>query len=166
MADRNRAEDRAHLLEVMKEFDTAMLVTSTREGELRARPLAVAQVKPEGTVVFPTSARSAKVDELERDNQVGITMQDGKRFVSLSGHARVSRDRAEIDRLWKETWKVWFEEGKTDPDLVLLEVDPVRAEYWDNTGTKGLRYLFEAAKSMAGGDRPETTREQNAKVKL
>jgi general stress protein 26 len=166
----SEAEKRAHLREVVANFDTAMLVTRSLQGEMRARPLALAahpEQPGDSRIYFPTSAQSLKVHEIEADPRVSITMQDARRFVSLSGHAGITQDRALIDRMWSESWKVWFPNGKDDPLLCLLVVTPTSAEYWDNTGNKGLGYLFEAAKAYVQGRRAEeTSDEHNAKVPL
>jgi general stress protein 26 len=163
------AEKRAHLREVIADFDTAMLVTRSLQGEMRARPLVLAQPDDAGDhlLYFPTNASSLKVHEIEADPRVNVTMQNARRFVSLSGHAAVASDRALIDRLWAASWKVWFPQGKDDPALCLLAVTPTSAEYWDNKGVKGLGYLFEAAKAYMHGHRPDVGGdEHNAKVPL
>ena len=82
------------------------------------------------------------------------------------GISRILSDRALVDRLWSATWKVWFPDGKADPELCLLEVSPTAAEYWDQKGGKGLAYLFEAAKAYVQGGTPETNDEQHAKVRI
>jgi general stress protein 26 len=166
------AEKRAHLREVVSDFDTAMLVTRTTAGEIRARPLALsaaetgADMLEDGVLYFPTSLSSPKIEEIAADPRVAVTMQDKRRFVSISGTARILSDRALVDRLWSEAWKVWFPDGKEDPELCLLEVSPTAAEYWDQKGGKGLRYLFDAAKAYVQGETPETTDEQHAKVRV
>ena len=168
----SEAEKRAHLREVVSDFETAMLVTRTPVGEVRARPLALAasetgaDMLEDGVLYFPTSLASPKIEEIAADRRVAVTMQDKRRFVSISGTARILTDRALVDRLWSEAWKVWFPDGKEDPELCLLEVTPTAAEYWDQTGGKGLRYLFEAAKAYVQGSPPETTDEQHAKVRV
>jgi general stress protein 26 len=95
-------------------------------------------------------------------------MQDRRRFVSLSGTARIVRDRALIARLWKSSWKVWFPKGKDDPALCLLRVDPTEAAYWDMSGSAGVRYVFEMAKAYVTGRRPPSDDDQRhtARVKL
>ncbi|HEY0710543.1 MAG TPA: pyridoxamine 5'-phosphate oxidase family protein, partial [Polyangia bacterium] len=148
------AEKRKHLHELIEEFDSAMLVTRTPAGELRARPLAIAEAQEDGLLYFATSIDSGKVHEVESDAHVCVTLQDKRRFVSISGRARVVQDRALIDDLYEEEWKVWFPKGKGDPSLAVLVVDATAAEYWDNTGAKGLGYLFEAAAAYVKGNRP------------
>ena len=159
-----------HLHELIADFDTGMLVTHTAEGGLRGRPLAVAHDKTTGDekVYFATSVESPKVGELRADAHVAVTFQDDKRYVSLSGTARLTRERALIDRLWAEPWKVWFPKGKDDPTLAILVVTPESGEYWDQTGLAGLRYLVSSVKAYAAGTKaPDgTNEEQNAKVRL
>ena len=50
---------------------------------------------------------------------------------------------------------MWFPEGKADPDLVLLCVHPESVEYWDTSGSKGARFLWEATKAYVRGSRPQ-----------
>ena len=164
-------DKRQHLHELLRGFDTAMLVTRTADGSLRARPLTVAKVAPareDGRVYFSTSVESPKIGELEADAHVAVTFQDSKRYVSLSGTARLLRDRALVDELWNETWKVWFPRGKDDPTLAILEVTPDAGQYWDLTGLAGLRYVVASLKAYATGTKPPDGADprQNAKVPL
>ena len=143
------------LREMLEEFGLAMLVTRTPEGQLRARPMALAEVEPDGTLWFGTDRHSPKVDELENDSHVAVTMQSKTRFVSLSGTAATVDDRERLARLWKAEWKVWFPGGKDDPNLLFLRVAGTTGEYWDNSGTGGLKYLIEAGKALLTGTRPD-----------
>ena len=163
----NEEEKRAHLREVIADFDTAMLVTRADGDDLRGRPLALAENKGDGVLYFPTSVKSPKISEIEADAGVCVTMQDKRRFVSITGTARIVKDLPTIEALWSEDWKVWFPRGKADPDLALIAVTPTAAEYWDNTGSKGLGYLFEAAKAYVTGTKPDLRNdEHNAKVRV
>lgn len=164
---READERRETLLALVREFHTAMLVTHAADGGLRSRPLELAEVREDGTLVFATGLDTPKVAELERDPRVAVTLQDGKRFVSLTAIAAVVRDPAAVERLWSEPWRVWFPEGKDDPSLVLLEVRPSEGEYWDRSGWKGLKYAFQAARAVAHHERPQVDDDkQNAKVRL
>jgi general stress protein 26 len=168
MAELKQTDDekRKHLRDLIAGFHTAMLVTRTPAGGMRARPLAIAESRGED-LYFATSIESVKVQEVEADPHVNVALQDARQFVSLSGTARVVTDRPLIERLWSEAWKVWFPKGKDDPSLCLLVVNVLDAEYWDGSGAKGLRYLFEAAKAYVSGTRPNDTDEsQNAKVRV
>ena len=145
----------AKLRELLADFGLAMLVTRTPDGSLRGRPMALAEVEPDGTLWFATDRHSAKVDELARDNQVAVTLQSKTRFVSLSGTAATVEDRERLSRLWKAEWKVWFPGGKDDPNIVLLRVGGSAGEYWDNSGPSGLKYLIEAGRALVTKTRPD-----------
>ena len=125
------------------------------------------QVRGEGTLYFATDLESPKVKQLEANPQVGVVLQDGKREIFLSGHARVSTDRKLSDRLWSEAWKIWFPKGKDDPTLCILIVEPESAEYWDRSGAKGLKFLFNAAQAyLSGAQAGELEPEAHAKLSL
>lgn len=154
--------------DLLGQFRTAMLVTHTAEGDLRARPMAIAHVDEDCRVWFFTSAVSGKVHEIESDTHVSLVCQkEHQLYLSLSGIARLSRDRAKVEAYWKETFKVWFPGGQNDPDLALMSIEPATGEYWDEEGFKKIKYLFEAARAYATGTTPHIDEgEQHAKVLL
>jgi general stress protein 26 len=145
--------DKLH--ELLEDFDAAMLVTNTTAGELRSRPMALADIEPDGTLWFLTQSDSGKMDEIARDAQVNVSLQSKRQFVSISGTARPVQDRAKLDEIWTEAWKTWFPGGKADPKLVLIRVTPNSGEYWDNSGSSGIKYLIEAGKAYLSGTRPD-----------
>jgi general stress protein 26 len=150
------ARDKKHLEELLKHFHTAMLVTHTEGSGLRARPLALASAHDAGVLYFATSVASPKIAELERTPEVALTLQDSRRYVSIGGTARITRDRALIDRLWSEAWKLWFPKGKDDPELCIVEVTPRQAEYWDQSGLAGVKFVLEAVQAYATGTKPKS----------
>lgn len=64
-------------------------------------------------------------------------------FASIKGTLSVDNDRAVIDRLWNPFIAAWFE-GKDDPKLVLLRLDPEEAEIWlnENNLLAGVKMLL------------------------
>jgi general stress protein 26 len=100
---------------------------------------------------FATAIESPKVRELELNAGVNVSMQDKRRFVSVTGEARVILDRNLVERLWSESWTVWFPMGKSDPTLCMIVVEPSEAAYWDMTGTEGISYLIEMAQAYVTG---------------
>lgn len=146
--------ERREFVELLKHFDAAMLVTE-RDRELRSRPMAVADSTEEGRLWFVTSVDSAKLEEITENPHVNVTMQAGRKFLSISGTTRATRDRARIDELWSDALGIWFEKGRDDPELILLEVIPTYAEYWDRSGFEAARFMFEAAKSALTGSTPD-----------
>jgi general stress protein 26 len=158
-------EKHEHLYDLVKTIGTAMLITRSG-GELHARPMSVADLRPEADAFFASSIESPKVAEIEADPYAMITFQDGMKFAVVTGQARIVRDRALIDKLWSESWRAWFPGGKDDPSLCLLKFEANAGEFWDNSGAKGLRYLFEGAKAILQGERANPDADQHAKVQL
>jgi general stress protein 26 len=151
---RKPEDNRKHLIELVRDFETAMLVTRGSDGALRGRPLSVAKESDDGRLFFAIRVESLHVHELAGDPNVAVVFQDEQRHVSLSGTARLRRDRALIEELWSDTWKLWFPYGLDDPNLAIIEVRPTSGEYWDRTGLAGMRYLFAAMKAYATGAKP------------
>ena len=143
------------LRELLADFDTAMLVTRTATNKLRSRPMALADIQPGGCLWFITERHSGKLEEIARNHDVNVAMQSRNKFVSISGSAMPVEDRGKVAELWDEAWKVWFPGGKDDPGLTLLKIQGETGEYWDNSGTSGVKYLIEAGKAYLSGTKPD-----------
>lgn len=132
MTETTSGEAKAKLWSMVKGIGFAMLTTEDG-GSLRARPMVAAQKEFDGTLWFFTRASSHKVDEVEREHQVGITYADpsSQNYVSLSGAARLLRDKATLTQHWTEAMRTWFPKGIDDPEAAVLEVRIESGEYWD-----------------------------------
>ena len=84
-----------------------------------------------------------------------VCQQERSAYLSISGAGMIVHEPSRVRQLWREPFRVWFPGGPEDPDLRLLVVEPLVAEYWDNRGTNGLEYMFEAAKAYVSGTRPD-----------
>ena len=76
------------LQDLLKDFDAAMLVTRTTDGQLRSRPMMLAEVDANGGLWFVTGGDSGKIEELAHDHHVNVAMQSKWKFVSISGRAK------------------------------------------------------------------------------
>lgn len=143
---------RDKLQDLVEDFRDAMLVTKDAQGDLQARPMHVAEHDEEsGTVVFASSILSEKVDELQKDPSVCVSFQGGAKYVSLTGTVTIDQDREKIRALYNTAWKLWFPEGPEQSDICLIRFHPVVGEYWDNSGTEGLSFAWNAAKAIVSG---------------
>jgi general stress protein 26 len=162
-------DERTKVYEILNGFSTAMFVTLGSEGRPGARPMHVARIEENtSTIWFFTSQGGALLDDLEREPIVLLTFQnDNSAYASVRGHAFIEHDKARIQELWKAPYKVWFPRGPEDPDIALVAVQLLDAEYWDNRGMNKLEYLFEAAKAYVKGHKPEVIDvDQHAKTAL
>ena len=108
----------------------------TWDGERQqARPLSARVRRNEHAIYFLVSAEGHKNGQVERFPVVNMAFADVKamNFVSISGTAALSNDRAKIADLWSDFDKAWWDSAE-DPDIRLLTVSPERAELWDSPG--------------------------------
>ena len=116
---------------ILKAGRTASVTTRTAEGALHSRPLAIVEDDFAGTMWFFTRDPSAKTADIAQHPEVNVSVGDGKGWLSMSGTATVSRDQARIDKYWNPWAEAYFENGRDDPAVALLEVDVSTIEYWD-----------------------------------
>lgn len=121
---------------LIKDVRIAMLTTEAPDGTLRSRPMGVQKIEFDGTLWFFTNATEPKVDDVEREEQVGVSISNPKDnvYISISGQASVVRDRKKMEELWDKSLKTWFPKELEDPELALLRIDVEHAQYWDEGG--------------------------------
>ena len=139
--------------ELMKKIGFAMLVT--RDGDkLRARPMSAYLERDENAIYFLTDARRHKDEEIARDPRVNLSFADAgsQKYVSLTGTAAVSNDRAKIKELFSTPAKAWWDSAE-DPNIRVLKITPDDAEFWDSPGSV-ISYVKMAAAAVTG-TRPE-----------
>lgn len=143
-------EDRDRVWKMMEKIGICML--ASRDGEhLRSRPMAAFVARDEHAVYFLTDAHSHKDAEIEKDPAVALAFADtsGQNYLSVSGRAAVSRDRAKIEELWSTPAKAWWDDPD-DPSIRVLKVTPDDAQYWDGPGTV-VATIKMAAAAMSDG---------------
>jgi general stress protein 26 len=84
-----------------------------------------------------------------------------QKYVAIAGHASVSNDRQKIRDLFTTTAKAWWDNAD-DPNIRVLKVVPVDAEYWGGPGTT-ISYV-KMAVAAATGSRPDIG--ENRKVSM
>jgi general stress protein 26 len=163
MANDNAARDIDRAWNLMKKIGFAMLVT--RDGDkLRARPMNGYPAREENAIYFLTDARQHKDEEIARDPNVNLSFADAgkQKYVSVTGTAAVSNDRARIRQLFSTPAKAWWDTAE-DPNIRVLKVTPDDAEFWDSPGTVITSVKMAAA--VITGTRPDF-RGNNRKVAM
>jgi general stress protein 26 len=139
------------------------MVTRRPDGHLRARAMANQRRAAGADLWFVTAEGSAKLADLEHDPHVNLSYyRDGNReWISVSGTAALSRDRAKIRELYAADWKAWFaDEGDPrhgtpdDPRMVLIGVTVHAAEFLEINKPRAV-LLFELVKGWLTGAEPE-----------
>ena len=121
------------------------LVTTWDGAQQRTRPLA-AHVDRDGDVIQfligvhggttlaeATGAPALTlVEQLEKFPTVTLAFADhgSHDYVTITGQAAVSNDRAQIKELWTPFARAWWDSAD-DPEIRLLTVTPENAEIWE-----------------------------------
>lgn len=151
------------LYELVDGIETAMFVTQRDDGSLVSRPMATQKRNPIADLWFVTDIESNKIDELDQHPEINLSYFSTKsrEWVSVSGTAMVSTDRALIRELYQPDWKMWFgalddvrDGSADDPRLALILVNAESVLYLKQEKSTPA-VLFQLIKGRITGDRPD-----------
>jgi general stress protein 26 len=161
-----RTEDKIkELYQLVDGIDVAMFTTRTAEGHLVSRPMQVQGHEPSlgADFWFVTDIEAHKLDELQNDPHVNLSFYRNKtrEWVSVSGRARIDRDRAKVRELYKPDWRAWFEDkggerdgGPDDPRITLVAVEADSVLFMVSNTPRPV-VLFKVAKGIITGTQPD-----------
>lgn len=144
-------------------IETAMFTTRRHDGHLVSRPMATQERIGDADLWFVTDADASKLDELVMDPHVNCSYYNNKtrEWVSVSGVARIVRDKKKIRQLYKPDWRIWFaDEGgerdgsADDPRLTLIFVEADSVVYMKNDKPRPL-VLWEVIKGIVTKSEPD-----------
>ncbi|MCW1923656.1 pyridoxamine 5'-phosphate oxidase family protein [Luteolibacter arcticus] len=140
----------AKIQEIVGKAPNCFFSTMAPNGTTDTRPMNVRQVDETGNLWFLSSHDSLKNEELGALPLVELYFQGSTHsdFMHLKGRATISRDRAKIEELWEPVIRTWFTEGKDDPRITVIKVEPTEGYYWDTkhgNAIAGIKMLIGAA---------------------
>jgi general stress protein 26 len=152
------------LYDRIDDLSIAMMTTRRHDGHLRARAMATQKAAPGADLWFVTANGSGKLAELGADPHVNLAYyrNSNSEWVSVSGLAEISRERATIHQLYQPDWSVWFPKDgadprhgtRDDPRMVLIGVPVHAAEFLAIDAPRPV-LLYELAKGWLTGREPE-----------
>ena len=157
------------MYELVGDIEIALMTTRRPDGMLVTRPMATQKREPLADLWFVTDIQTHKVDELRDDPHVGLGYYSDKtkEWVSVSGTATISQDRAMIKKLYQPDWKAWFNDdggakdgSPDDPRLALILVEARSVTYMKAKHSRP-RVLFEIARGILTGTNPDIGREEH-----
>lgn len=148
-------EHKQKIWNYIKDLKVGMLTTRD-DSHLRARPMHIVQNEYDGTLWFFTKKSAEKSYEINKENDICLTFSCPKEgvFISLSGRATLTQDSDLIDQFWSPFAGAWFERGRDDPDVALLEIKVEQGEHWD-TEDSMIKQFFELARSNYSEETPD-----------
>lgn len=93
--------------QLIEDIKIAMMTTRREDGHLESRPMAGQKRADGADLWFVTSEGTSKLRDLEHDPHVNLGYYNASSYewVSASGLAFVSRDRAKVAELYEPDWK-------------------------------------------------------------
>jgi general stress protein 26 len=138
---------------LVDKIDIGMCCTFPGDNEYpHAVPMSRQEIDEKGHIWFLFSSESETHQHLQENKKISLLYSDisNYQFLSLNGVAKISTDKTRIEKYWNGMVAAWFEKGKEDPRIRVLQVIPDEAHYWDNKTNK-LFTLFKVAASAITG---------------
>jgi general stress protein 26 len=112
---------------------------------------------------FFTTKTNTIIEEMRQsDRAIATFVSKGHDvWATINGRLEEHQDRATIDRLWNPHIAAWYEDGKDDPSLQLIRLDPESAQIWLNENS-----VFAGIKSLLGRDPKKDAQDKIAEVAL
>ena len=116
------------------------------------RPMTALKVCDQGNIWFFNAKDSEKNKAIEADKTVQLFFSHpGKSsYLVVNGEAEIIFDQEKIEELWTPIAKVWFNEGKDDPNISIIKVSPTTAYYRDTDESKMINFLKMVASVVTG----------------
>ncbi len=109
------------------------------------------------TLWFITARDTDLVDEIGQGGTAHFCVMDKGQdyYACLSGKITQSQDEAKLDELWNTFVAAWFEGGREDSNVVLLEMPLKEAAIWSSTGSRLVLGMEMARAAMQSDHKPD-----------
>ena len=146
-------DDIGRVWDIVEKVGVGMLTTRFGGG-LRSRPVEPRLDRESGLIRIVTDVRGLKDDEIEQFPDVGLVVISpaDKAYLSITGHAVVTRDPAAAKAIWHNGDDLWWS-GPDDPNVRVIVMTPSLAELWDGPSSSMVA-AYEIAKAKVTGEKP------------
>ncbi len=141
------------LKSLVKDISICLFCTNIKNNDgSTARPMSATHVCDKGNIWFFDKKDSDKNKEIAKDPNVQLYFAHPSKgsYLVVNGEASIVTDRKKIEELWSPVVKIWFKEGKDDPNISLIKVEPKSAYFWDTDGNQMINFLKMAASVVTG----------------
>lgn len=149
----NNQEAINKIQEIIDKTDIGMMCTFGEGKDYpHVVPMSRQEIDEAGNIWFLFSSESETHQNLQQNDKISLLYAHvgDYAFLSMNGNAVISRDQARIDKYWNKMMESWFEKGKEDPRIRVLQVIPAEAHYWDTQSNKLVTIFKMAASAISG----------------
>ncbi|WP_102107297.1 pyridoxamine 5'-phosphate oxidase family protein [Oceaniglobus roseus] len=134
MSDLSRDEAHAALTDLLSDVRAGML--GLKGSDQHMQPMTHHHDPEASTLWFITSRKTDLARAVENGTVARFTATKGdqRAWASMTGTIAHSADTAKLDEIWSSVAAAWFDKGRDDPDICLLEMRLAEAAVWTATG--------------------------------
>jgi len=138
--------------ELSENAKICMFCTELGTLPINSRPMSLQETDDEGNLWFISGDTSNKNFEIKEDKRVQLFfMNNGDyQYLSVFGDATIYKDKSTIEDKWSPMAKAWFEDGKDEPNVSIIRVEPKDSYYWDTKAGKLVSILNFVANAVTG----------------
>ncbi|GMN12074.1 pyridoxamine 5'-phosphate oxidase family protein [Croceitalea sp. MTPC9] len=117
---------------IIEQNKVGMMATNLGKTPYNVFPMGTQQVDQKGNLWFFSNMMSNHFEDIQKDSTVQITYsnENKQEYLSIVGDAKPIMNTEKVNELWTPMLNAWFN-GKSDPNLVLLNVIIEQAKHWD-----------------------------------
>lgn len=137
--------------ELSEKAKICMFCTELDRLPVNSRPMGLQETDESGNLWFISSSTSNKNFEIKEDRRVQLFFMNNSdsEYLSVYGEASIYKDRSTIEDKWSPMANAWFD-GKDDPNVSIIRVEPKETYYWDTKAGKLVSLLSFAAAAITG----------------
>lgn len=137
--------------ELSEKAKFCMFCTELTKVPVNSRPMTLQETDDSGNLWFISSDTSNKNFEIKEDRNVQLFFMnnDDSEYLSVYGEASIYKDRTTIEEKWSAMANAWFD-GKDDPTVSIIRVEPKDTYYWDTKAGKLVSLLSFVAAAVTG----------------
>lgn len=128
-----------------------MFCTDLQNLPIHSRPMSLQETDDSGNLWFISSDQSNKNFEIKEDKRVQLYFMNNSnsQYLSVFGEALIYKDKSTIEEKWSAMANAWFD-GKDDPNVSIIRVEPKETYYWDTKAGKLVSLLSFVAAAVTG----------------
>ena len=137
--------------ELSEKARICMFCTELDRLPVNSRPMGLQETDENGNLWFISSETSNKNFEIKEDKRVQLYFMNNSdsEYLSVFGDAYIYKDKSTIEDNWSPMANAWFD-GKDDPNVSIIRVEPKETYYWDTKAGKLVSLLSFAAAAISG----------------
>ncbi len=137
--------------ELSEKAKICMFCTELDRLPVNSRPMGLQETDDNGNLWFISSATSNKNFEIKEDRRVQLFFMNNSdsEYLSVYGEASIYKDKSTIEDKWSPMANAWFD-GKDDPNVSIIRVEPKETYYWDTKAGKLVSLLSFVTSAITG----------------